>query len=106
MIVLLWLWWDDRNKGRSRAPAEIAYSAAFQADRLLNPQKNEDVVGNSSENPVGASAGGCAEDKYRWHFQISIQNGKMEAAVLSSGMPRPAQVISLRNHSLSCRSDN
>jgi len=38
VIVLLWLWWDDRNKGRSRASAEIAYSAAFQADRLLNPQ--------------------------------------------------------------------
>lgn len=43
VILLLWLWWNERNtrreEGRSRALAEIAYITAFQTDRWLNKPK-------------------------------------------------------------------
>ena len=38
VVLLLWLWWDERNKwreeGRRRPGTEVAYIAAAMADKL------------------------------------------------------------------------
>jgi hypothetical protein len=40
VVLLLWLWWDERNKrreeGRQRKGVEVAYVAAAMADKLKN----------------------------------------------------------------------
>ena len=42
VIMLLYLWWGERNRwreeGRRRTIAELAYIAAFQADAALKPK--------------------------------------------------------------------
>jgi len=52
VILLLWLWWDERNKlreeGRRRSALELAYIAAAMADKFKAKGAVQSIVGFST----------------------------------------------------------
>jgi hypothetical protein len=52
IVMLLWLWWNERNKwreeGRRKTTGEIAYLTAYLTDRFQNPVCCRIFVRNST----------------------------------------------------------
>lgn len=62
VILMLYLWWGERNRwreqGRRRFAAEISYLTAFLTDPFQWKEKNPGVVGNSSVEEVEQNIAG------------------------------------------------
>jgi len=92
VTLLLWTWWDERNKrreeGRSRSPSEIAYMAApYAANFLKTPQREllsenrqrprwkKPAEGILKLNSDGAFREGSKDDG--WGFVIRNHQGRV-----------------------------
>ena len=91
-IMLLWLWWGERNstreEGKRRSASEIAYIVAFQADAFLKTRPEKLLSENGQRKtwqkpPVGFlklnSDGSFFSDEKTggWGFIIRDKNGEV-----------------------------